>query len=103
MSGKIENSERLLAEELVTPAEAARDVFQGKVSAQSVYRWMATGVSGVRLESVRFDRKRLTTRQAIHRFISRMGRDEPEPAQPLKTKAPKHRRSRAAEAEGAGV
>jgi hypothetical protein len=61
---------RLLNEQLVTLAEAAKDFAGVAVPASTVKRYVYYGVNGVKLETVQVN-KRYTSKEAIQRFIER--------------------------------
>lgn len=47
-------------------------------SIQTLIRWCNVGVGGVRLESTKVGFSRITSRQAVKRFISKTGRERPQ-------------------------
>ena len=60
--------------------EEALSLYQaGKVlrkSHPSVFRYCTTGIRGVRLETVRLGKQRLTSMSAIQRFLDRLSADD---------------------------
>jgi hypothetical protein len=56
-------------EEMLTMTEAAKRM-PGRPNASSVWRWYTKGVRGVRLETIKCGAKRLTSTEAIARFIA---------------------------------
>ena len=63
------NRERLLT------LDQARRLFPGRdgnpVCYRTVWRWVRTGLRGVRLETIRMGQRHVTSEQAIDRFIAR--------------------------------
>jgi hypothetical protein len=63
-------------EHLMTLAQAAKLRPSGRngrpTHVSTVYRWIATGVRGVRLESIRIGGTLYTSREAIQRFADRL-------------------------------
>lgn len=58
-----------------TPAEAARDLIPGRPSAQTVTRWMLSGIIGpdgkrLKLASFKVAGRRYITREAVAAFIA---------------------------------
>lgn len=50
--------------------EAAREVPGGPVHVQTIHRWAHLGVCGIQLESILVGRRRVTSREALLRFIA---------------------------------
>lgn len=62
-------TDRLLAEGIATVVEAA--TAEGiQITAKTALRWVIHGVRGVRLESIKVAGRRMTSRQAIRRFVA---------------------------------
>lgn len=61
-------SARLLSEDLVSLAKAARLVPGGPVHLSTIHRWRLRGVNGIKLETVVVGRRK-TSVEALHRFI----------------------------------
>jgi len=60
----------LLAETLISIPRAAREMPGGRVNAATAWRWATHGVRGVVLETIVVGgRRRLTSREAIRRFV----------------------------------
>jgi hypothetical protein len=59
---------RMLNEDLMTLAEATA-YFPGSPHRATLYRYATQGIGGIRLETIRAGSRRLTSRQAIRRFI----------------------------------
>ena len=66
----------LLNEDLLTVREAA-SVFPGKVTRDAVDLYVRKGVRGEKLEVMFVGGKRLTSRQAINRFLARLNGEKP--------------------------
>ncbi len=58
-----------LVERLVSLAQAAA-MFPNRPSISALYRWTSTGFRGIRLEWVQSGNKRVTSREAVARFIA---------------------------------
>lgn len=56
-------------EKLISLGEACREVPPNGVSTATMARWIQRGVRGVQLETVFIGGRRLTSREAIQRFI----------------------------------
>ncbi len=68
-------------EMLVSMTEAAR-LLPGRPHASTLWRWRKKGINGVRLDTIKCGGKRLTSREAIARFVeeSTAAADRPEPS-----------------------
>jgi len=64
----------LLAEDLLRLSEVPREL-PGRTDVSTVWRWAQRGISGVKLETVKIGGKKLTSRQAISRFIEATSRN----------------------------
>lgn len=68
------NPLNLLTEDIIqlreVPAELPR-----RVDISTVWRWAERGVGGVKLETVRIGGKKMTSRQALSRFIAATSRN----------------------------
>lgn len=53
----------------LVPAELQRMGHVKKVGVSTVYRWVESGVRGVKLEYVQFGGTRCTTKEALQRFV----------------------------------
>ena len=66
----------LHAEHILTIREAAEELpclCGGKqVHRSTIYRWMKRGARGVRLESLKIGRTKVTSREALQRFAERL-------------------------------
>ncbi|MFN7874166.1 MAG: DUF1580 domain-containing protein [Pirellula sp.] len=63
---------RLLTEDVVSLKEAQRElerVMHTKLDRSTIHRWTLRGVKSVKLDSVRFGGKVVTSKQAINRFL----------------------------------
>jgi hypothetical protein len=58
------------SDQYLSPAEAAKRM-PGRPSICSIYRWMANGCRGVKLQSIALGGKRLIPASAISEFIAR--------------------------------
>jgi hypothetical protein len=76
----------LLGETLVTIAEAAKDFGGIQIPINTLRNYIYQGVQGVKLESI-FINRRLTSREAILRFIARRQGHSPE--RPIVTESQK--------------
>jgi hypothetical protein len=56
-------------EELISCSEAAKGI-PGRPNTSTVWRWQQRGVRGIKLESVLVGGKRMTSREAVDRFIA---------------------------------
>ena len=72
----------IFAEHVITIAEAVRALPRvrpgRKPHRSTLYRWMDSGVGGVRLEFARIGGTRVTSREALQRFVDRRS-DGPRP------------------------
>lgn len=57
-------------DELVTVMKAAREELPEPPSPQTLHRWRAKGLKGVRLKTMKIGRKRYTTIAAFRQFLS---------------------------------
>ncbi len=64
---------RLLAEDVIRLSEVSAEL-PGRVDVSTVWRWAQRGVRGVKLETVTIGGKRMTSRQAVSRFIAATSR-----------------------------
>jgi hypothetical protein len=68
-------------ERLLKPAQAARVRPPGRkgrpTNVATVYRWMTTGVRGIKLESIRIGGTLYTSQEALQRFAERLTGDTP--------------------------
>ena len=73
-----EATNALLREELLSLSDAARLLPRRrggrKVHTTTLYRWTATGLKGVVLESLQVGGTRCTSREALGRFFARLNR-----------------------------
>ena len=58
-------------EHLITLAQAARELPGGPVHVSTLHRWRLSGIRGVKLETLMRGGRRMTSPEAIGRFISR--------------------------------
>jgi hypothetical protein len=76
----------LRAEQLITLEEAAALRPGGRggrpTHRSTVYRWIGTGVRGVRLEGLRLGGRLYTSREALQRFADRLTRSDAAPPPP---------------------
>lgn len=63
------NPLNLLAEDMI-PLKEVRDELPGRIDISTIWRWAQRGVGGIKLETVKIGGKKLTSRQALTRFIS---------------------------------
>jgi len=68
------NPLHLLAEDVIRLNEVP-DELPGRVDVSTVWRWAQRGVGGVKLETVKIGGKKLTSRQALSRFIAATSRN----------------------------
>jgi hypothetical protein len=64
----------LLAEDVIRLNEVPHEI-PGRVDVSTVWRWAQRGVGGVKLETVKVGGKKLTSRQALSRFIAATSRN----------------------------
>lgn len=76
----------LLSEDILELSEAATFIkgqFRGrKPSVSTVLRWCLYGLRGIKLESLKCGGQRMTTKQAVIRFIDRLSNPSPSPRPP---------------------
>jgi len=72
------------------PKETVR-LIPGNPSFQTAYRWVLTGIRGVKLETIVVGGKRFCSQESIARFIAAQNRDQ----QPTPTFTPAQRRVQA--------
>ena len=66
-------------ETIVTMAEAARRM-PGRPNVSTLWRWRKKGINGVKLETIKCGSKRLTSVEAIQRFVAQStAADQPMP------------------------
>ena len=58
----------LLDEDIIRLSHVPNEL-PGEITASTVWRWATRGVGGIRLETVKVGGRKLTSRQAIGRFI----------------------------------
>jgi hypothetical protein len=67
---------RILEEQVTGLAEAARllpQLRRGRpVSPSTIYRWIESGVNGIRLETAMLGGRRVTSKEALLRFFARL-------------------------------
>lgn len=63
----------VLRESVISVSEAAK-VFPRAVHRSTVHRWIADGVDGVRLEIARMGARRVTSHEAVSRFLELLNR-----------------------------
>lgn len=68
------NPLNLLAEDVIGLNDVPKELPE-RVSISTVWRWAERGIKGIRLETVRIGRKKMTSRQAISRFIAATSRN----------------------------
>lgn len=64
----------LLAEDIIRLNEVPQEI-PGRVDVSTVWRWAQRGVGGIKLETVKVGGKKLTSRQALSRFIAATSRN----------------------------
>ena len=64
----------LLAEDVIPLNEVPEEI-PGRVDVSTVWRWAQRGVGGIKLETVKIGGKKLTSRQALSRFIAATSRN----------------------------
>lgn len=85
------------SETLVTLSEACRLIPPGGVSPATMARWIQRGVRGAKLATIFIGGRRLTSREAVQRFITAQNADDtPSPAI---TAAQRQRQAEAAQKE----
>ncbi|MGE3409005.1 MAG: DUF1580 domain-containing protein [Pirellulales bacterium] len=65
----------------VFTVEQARDQFPLRPTASTIYRWIYTGIGGVRLHAIRCGGRRVISEESIQDFIDATTRLDPEPQQ----------------------
>jgi len=60
-----------LSTETIFPVSEAPEHIPGRPSKASVWRWVLTGVGGIKLESILIGGKRFTSAESIQRFCDR--------------------------------
>lgn len=65
----IDNEELLTLKEVARLFPSART--EGQLTPATIYRWASKGIDGVVLETVRIGGVRMSSREAVKRFISR--------------------------------
>jgi hypothetical protein len=71
------------SEAVLSLSEASRAVCPGRpVHLSTLYRWIAPGVRGQRLEAVRVGGRTLTSKEALTRFLSRLNQPGAVPPPP---------------------
>ena len=88
MSQIIFDEPALLDETLVSLSEACK-LFPRTVARPTLERWLRKGSRGVKLESVLVGNRRMTSREALDRFIRKQLRTEPGKAPPKHSGMPK--------------
>jgi hypothetical protein len=68
------NPLNLLAEDVIEINEVPNEL-PCRVNLSTVWRWTQRGIGGVKLETVNIGRKRMTSRQALSRFIAATSRN----------------------------
>ena len=86
------------SENIITLAEACRRVPPDGVSTATMARWIQRGVRGARLETIFIGGRRLTSCEALSRFIAAQNADDA-PAAPVITAGQRRRQSEAARTE----
>ena len=86
------------AETIITIGEACKAFPPNGISDATMARWIQKGVKGVKLETLLIGGRRVTSREAIARFIARQNADDA-PAIPAVTRAQRQRQSEAARQE----
>jgi hypothetical protein len=61
-----------LQDEQVLPVKKAPKYIPGNVSTHTAWRWATRGVRGIKLESMMVGGTRVTSREAIDRFLSKL-------------------------------
>lgn len=62
------------AESLLTMTDASK-LLPGRPDAATLWRWRTKGVRGVKLESILYGGRRVTSREALDRFVERLNSD----------------------------
>ena len=86
------------SENIITLAEACRRVPPDGVSTATMARWIQRGVRGARLETIVIGGRRLTSCEALSRFIAAQNADDA-PATRTITASQRRRQSEAARTE----
>lgn len=86
------------SETIITLGEACRAIPPNGASDATMARWIQKGVRGVKLETLLIGGRRVTSREAISRFIAAQNADDA-PAVPVITASQRKRQSEAARAE----
>lgn len=66
---KSDSALNLLTEDLVSLAEAAREIPPKPRHVATIWRWRTRGIRGVKLETVQIGQRSFTSRQALTRFL----------------------------------
>ena len=76
----------------------ARSAFPGRgsIALQTLHRWRLRGVRGVKLETCLCGGLRMTSREAISRFLAAQNRDDSQPTTPAITPTQRQRQNTAA-------
>ena len=82
-------------ETIITLGEGCRAFPPNGISDATMARWIQKGIKGVRLETLLIGGRRVTSREAIARFIAAQNPDDSH-AIPAITPAQRHRQSEAA-------
>jgi hypothetical protein len=88
-----------LTKETVFPVTEAPEHIPGGPSQASVWRWVLTGVGGVKLESILIGGKRFTSAESIQRFCDRRTAAADGDTPPNQTQRQREREITAAERE----
>jgi hypothetical protein len=64
----------LLAEDVI-PLRDVPNELPRRIDVSTVWRWAERGVGGIKLETVKIGGKKMTSRQAVSRFISATSRN----------------------------
>jgi len=80
------------------PFNKARSAFPGRdnLALQTLHRWRLRGVRGVKLETCLCGGLRMTSREAISRFLASQNRDDSQPTTPAITPTQRQRQNAAA-------
>ncbi|MCA9171947.1 MAG: DUF1580 domain-containing protein [Planctomycetales bacterium] len=57
-------------EQLLSLAEASREIPGGRVALSTLHRWRLAGIRGIRLETLKCGHRRITSREALERFFA---------------------------------
>lgn len=63
-------------ETIISMTEAAR-MIPGRPTTATVWRWTTRGVAGIKLESLKIGGRRLTSREAVERFMAACDASDP--------------------------